>query len=58
VAAHGLHDNPGLVALVVVAKLVMVFLVLPIFAFLFASYTNGGVVPNGEAWDHTSADSL
>ncbi|KAK9918484.1 hypothetical protein WJX75_004393 [Coccomyxa subellipsoidea] len=48
VAAHGLHDNPGLVALVVVAKLVMVFLVLPIFAFLFASYTNGGVVPNAE----------
>lgn len=47
VAAHGLHDNPGLVLLVVISKTVLVFLVLPIFGFIFASYTNGGIVPNG-----------
>lgn len=47
VAAHGLHDNTGLIVLVVVSKVVLVFLVLPIFGFLFASYTNGGIVPNG-----------
>ncbi|CAL8471654.1 g11196 [Coccomyxa elongata] len=48
VAAHGLHDNTGLIVLVVVSKVVLVFLVLPIFGFLFASYTNGVIVPNAE----------
>lgn len=47
VAAEGLNDNPGLILLVLLSKLILVFLVLPTFAFIFASYTNGRIVPNG-----------
>jgi hypothetical protein len=47
VAAEGLNANPGLIALVLVTKLVLVLLVLPMFGLIFASYTNGNIVPNG-----------
>jgi hypothetical protein len=49
IAAAGLHENPGLILFTVVAKIVMTLLVLPLFAFMFMSYTNGRIVPNGAA---------
>jgi uncharacterized membrane protein required for colicin V production len=47
VSAAGLHANPGLIVFAVAVKLVEFVVVLPIFAFMFVSYTNGKVVPNG-----------
>ena len=48
VSAHALHSNPGLILLVVVTKVVMTLAILPIFAFVFLSYTNGHIARNGE----------
>ena len=43
-----MHANPGLIVFAVAVKLVEFVVVLPIFAFMFVSYTNGKVVPNGK----------
>jgi len=47
VAAVGLNQNPSLIFFVLVCKLGMTFIILPIFGLIFASFTNGRVVPNG-----------
>ena len=48
VSAHALNSNPGLILLVVVTKITMTLAILPIFAFMFLSYTNGHIARNGE----------
>lgn len=54
VAAIGLNHNPGLIFFVLVTKLALVILTLPMIGLMFASYTNGHVVPNSKSLCHPS----